>query len=139
MEITQKINRSDLMGALASGLCAIHCSLTPVLFIAAHPVLESTTNGHSHSSVWWAALDYIFLILSLIAVYFSAKHTKHTTIKWILWIAWGIFSLGLLSEPFHFAYGKWFMYIGSAVLVITHFQNYRHTQNLKRKIKVKPA
>ena len=134
MEITRKINRSDIMGALASGLCAIHCGLTPLLFFAAQPVLESTVDGHSHGSIWWGALDYVFLILSLVAVYFSAKHTHHKEIKWVLWIAWSIFAIGLLSEPFHLSYGKWLMYIGSAVLIIAHLKNYQYTQNLRRKV-----
>ena len=129
MEITQKkINRSDLIGAAASGLCAIHCTLTPILF-AAKPVLEGTMGVHAHGGGFWAVLDYTFLVLSLAAVWYSARHTNHATIKRILWIAWLVFAAGLLSEPLDLSYGKWLMYIGSVTLVITHLQNYRYCKN----------
>lgn len=48
MEVTHgKLNRSDLLGVAASGLCAIHCTLTPLLF-AAKPLLEGTVGEHAH-------------------------------------------------------------------------------------------
>lgn len=129
MEITQnKIGQSDLLGAAASGLCAIHCTLTPIFF-AAKPVLDGAIGEHANCSGLWAALDYVFLVLSLAAVWYSAKQTSHTVIKWVLWIAWLVFAGGLLSEPMHIANGKWFMYAGSITLVIAHVQNYRYCIN----------
>ena len=121
----KKINRSDVLGITASGLCAIHCALTPLIF-AVKPVLQNTVSGHGHShGHWWSLFDVLFLILSLVAVYFSSKHTKNKTIKWVLWVAWAIFSLGLLSEFIEFPNGIWLMYIGSFALIITHFINHR--------------
>ena len=129
MEIIQKkINRSDLLGAAASGLCAIHCTLTP-LFFAAKPVLDGALGEHAHCTGVWAVFDYVFLVLSLAAVWYSARHTNLASIKWILWIAWVVFAVGLLAEPLNFSHGKWLMYTGSIALVITHIQNYRHCQN----------
>ena len=127
---TQKLNYSDLLGVTASGLCAIHCALAPVLF-ATRPVLESTMGTHSHGPGFWALLDYLFLIFSLVAVWFSARHTTHKGIKRVLWIAWAVFSIGLLSETFHFHQGKWLMYIGSIVLVLAHTYNHRYCKKLK--------
>ena len=122
---TQKLGYSDLLGVSASGLCAIHCALAPLLF-ASKPLLESTfeKHGHSHGPGFWALLDYLFLLLSLVAVWFSAKHTTQKKVKVILWIAWVVFSLGLLSESFHFEHGKWFMYIGSLSLIAAHAYNH---------------
>ena len=128
MEITHnKLNRTDLMGAAASGLCAIHCTLTP-LILAVRPVLEGSVGEHAHGCGSWAALDYVFLTFSLVAVWFSARYTSHASIKWILWIAWVIFAAGLFAEPLGFSHGKWLMYGGSITLVITHIQNYRYCQ-----------
>ena len=127
MAITYKINRSDILGASASALCAIHCTLSPLLF-ALKPVLESTNGNHSHTAGCWAALDYIFLVISLVAVWYSARHTNHSNIKWILWAAWGLFAFGLLSEPFDLSFGKWLMYGGSFTLFITHWKNYQLCQ-----------
>jgi len=129
MDITNdKIGQSDILGALASGLCAIHCTLTPILF-AAQPVIEGAVGEHAHGSVFWAMFDYIFLVLSLVAVWFSARQTDHQKIKQILWISWAVFAFGLLSEPLHIPFGKVFMYAGSIALVITHIQNYRYCRN----------
>lgn len=129
MEATQRrLNQSDLLGAAASGLCAIHCTLTPLLF-AAKPLIEGTMGEHAHGVGFWAVFDYVFLLLSLAAVWYSALHTSHSSIKWVLWIAWVVFAIGILSEPLELAYGKWLMYIGSIALVITHLQNYRYCRS----------
>lgn len=138
MDQTKKLNYSDWLGAAASGLCVIHCTLTPLLF-AARPMLESTLDVHAHGSGFWALLDYLFLILSLAAVWYSARHTGHTGIKWILWGAWGIFAIGLLSEPFHFSYGKWFMYAGSITLVVAHLYNHRYCKKIHKKVTAENA
>ena len=126
MNQLKKLDYSDWLGAATSGLCAIHCMLTP-LFFAAKPVLESTGVEHAHGL--WGMLDFVFLILSLLAVWFSARHTTHSTLKWVLWFAWGVFAVGLLSESF--AFGKWLMYAGSITLVIAHIKNHRHCQQCK--------
>ncbi len=127
MNQIKKLNYSDWLGASASGLCAIHCTLTPILF-AAKPAIASTMGEHGHAHGMWAALDYIFLVLSFVAVWYSARNTTHTTFKWVLWVALAVFTFGLLSEPLELSFGKWFMYAGSIALVITHIQNYRYCQ-----------
>ena len=129
----EKLGYSDFLGAVASGLCAIHCALTPVFF-AARPVLETTMGKHSHGPGFWALLDYLFLVLSLAAVWYSARHTDHTGIKRALWGAWSIFAIGLLSESFHFHHGIWFMYVGSITLVVTHLYNHRHCKKSRMKV-----
>ncbi len=130
MNQTEKMDYSDWLGAAASGLCAVHCTLTP-LFFAAKPALAGTVGEHAHGDGLWGALDYIFLILSLLAVWYSARHTTHTALRWILWAAWAVFAVGLLSEPLELSFGKWFMYAGSISLVIAHLKNYRHCQQCK--------
>ncbi|WP_394748896.1 MerC domain-containing protein [Spongiimicrobium salis] len=127
----EKLRYSDLLGVAASGLCAVHCALTP-LFFATRPILENIIGKHHHASGYWALLDYLFLILGLIAVWYSARHTVHKGIKSILWAAWGVFALGLLSETFHFIYGMWFMYLGSIALVVAHIYNHRYCKKSKR-------
>jgi len=127
MEITQNSNYSNLLGAAASGLCAVHCAATPLLF-AAKPVLEHAAGGHDHAhgSPLWAAFDYIFLVLSFVAVWYSTRHTDHRKLKWVLWISWTVFAVGLLSEPFDLTYGSWLMYGGSIALVVAHLKNFQH-------------
>lgn len=127
MEIIRNSNYSNLLGATASGLCAIHCAATPLLF-AAKPVLEhaATEHGHAQGSPLWAAFDYVFLLLSFVAVWYSVRHTNHRTLKRVLWASWGVFATGILFEAFHLPYGHWLMYSGSIALVIAHVKNYQH-------------
>lgn len=126
----KKLDFSDLFGATVSGLCAIHCTLTP-LFFAARPLLQNSAEAHAHGSAFWASLDFVFLVLSLIAVWFSSRHTSHKNIKWILWIGWIFFAAGLLLEQLDFSAAIWLMYIGSITLIITHVQNYRYCKRCK--------
>jgi len=129
----KKIEYSDFLGIFASGLCAVHCAITPIFFLS-KPLLEHSNELHSHGNLFWSALDYVFLILSFIAIWYSSKHTSHKNIKTIFWVAWCIFTLGLISEKIDFEYGLWLTYLGSIILVIAHIINYRHC----RKCKVNP-
>lgn len=128
MNQSKRINYSDWLGMSASGLCAIHCAITPLLF-AAKPALTSTLGEHAHGHGWWSFLDYLFLAVSFLAVWYSARHTTHVTLKWVLWAAWGVFAVGLLLEQFEMTFGQWLMYAGSFALVIGHMKNYQHCQN----------
>ena len=129
--LARNLNRSDLLGAIVSGVCAIHCTVTP-LFFAAKPVLEQVVSTEAHASPWWAALDYIFLALSLAAVWYSARHTSHRVLKWVFWLAWIGFAAGLFSEHWDLAYGKWLMYAGSATLIVAHIQNIRYCKRCEQ-------
>jgi hypothetical protein len=129
MEVIQNSNYSNLIGAAASGLCAVHCAATPLLFVA-KPLLEGAAgeHAHAHGSPLWAAFDYVFLVLSFVAVWYSTRHTDHRTLTRVLWVSWAVFALGLLSEPFNLPYGSWLMYGGSITLVVAHLKNFQHCQ-----------
>ena len=120
--------KSDLLGIMASGLCAVHCAVTP-FFFAARPLLDKAVCDRSccsNAPLGWAMLDYLFLLISLLAVWYSAKHTTSRTVRFLLWVGWACFAVGLLLEGGAFASGKWMMYTGSAGLVATHVVNFRH-------------
>ena len=126
---------SDLFGMFASGLCAVHCAATP-FFFAARPLLDNAAtcsqSGCCSNAPWqWAMLDYLFLFISLVAVWYSAKHTTNQLVKFLLWAAWGCFALGLFLEGGAFEFSKWIMYTGSAGLVATHIVNYRYCRTCR--------
>ena len=125
MEVIQNSNYSNLVGAAASGLCAVHCAATPLLF-AAKPVLGHAVGEHAHGSPLWAAFDYVFLVLSFLAVWYAARHSDHSILKRVLWVSWVVFATGILFEAFHLPYGHWLMYGGSIALVVVHVKNYQH-------------
>ena len=126
--------KSDLLGVLASGLCAVHCAITP-LFFAARPLLDKAMREGGHGceqAPWgWAMLDYLFLVISLLAVWYSARHTSSRNVRLLLWVGWACFAMGLLLEATEFAFGKWLMYAGSIALVVTHIVNFRHCRACK--------
>lgn len=80
---------------------------------------EADHHGHGI----WGSLDFAFLAASLIAVYFAAKASQRITTRVWLWVGWATFAMGLLME--HLGMVGWLMYVGSAVLVITHLVNFR--------------
>ena len=118
-----RANHSDILGAAASGLCTIHCIVTPFLFVAT-PLMEETAQGHVHGSNIWEALNYIFLVLSFIAVWHSTRHSDLPIIKWVLWISWLTLALGLLTDQMGLPSGRWLMYIGSISLIVAHLYNF---------------
>ncbi len=122
--ITYK-QKSDTIGVFASSLCLIHCVSTPLLFIAQAHAACCDVDAPS----WWKSLDYIFLAVSFIAVYWSAKSTSKQWIKPAMWITWALLSFIILNEK-----GQWLalpeyaIYIPSLGLVFLHVYNLKFCQ-----------
>ena len=47
--------KSDTIGALASGLCMVHCLATPFFFIAS----ACSASCCSNTPLWWQWMDYM--------------------------------------------------------------------------------
>ena len=113
------ILKSDFAGAFFSFLCLIHCILTPIIFISSCTVAAVST-GH----LLWGSFDYIFIFISLIAIYFSSKKTNSNYIFYALWICWVILSFYLINEKTHLIeLNEITLYISSSYLVILHSYN----------------
>ena len=80
-----KINyRADLIGALASSLCVIHCMATPFIFF----IKSSADLCCSETPTWWQSIDYIFLTVAFFAVLHIANNKRSSKlIKSLLIIA----------------------------------------------------
>ena len=88
------LRKPDIIGAIISTLCVVHCLLTPLLFVA-----QSYTAAHSHEApFWWKNLDYVFILISVIAVYESTKKSTNKLIKAGLWMSWIMLFLLILNE-----------------------------------------
>jgi hypothetical protein len=88
------LRKPDTIGAIVSTLCVVHCLLTPLLFVA-----QSYTATHSHEApFWWKNLDYLFILISIIAVYESTKKSTNKLIKAGLWMSWIMLFLLILNE-----------------------------------------
>jgi len=110
----------NTIGMFAGILCTIHCIATPLLFIAK----ACSTTCCSDAPVWWIMIDYLFLLISFIAIYFISKSL---TIKWLkisFWISWIILLFTILDHSFGiFILPQNFIYIPSSLIISLHFYN----------------
>lgn len=118
--------KSNLIGAFASGLCLIHCLAAPFIFVA-QATAAHHHDHHHHDIGWWSSLDYVFLGISSIAVYYSAQNTS---LKWMptaLYASWAGLSFLLLNEKFHLIHlSHEMIYIPTLSLIGLHVYNTRY-------------
>lgn len=72
----------------------------------------------------YLSLDYVFIGVNIIAVYFATRHYAPPIIKRSLWGFLGLFTIALLLEDTDPAF-EYLAYAASAGLVITHLFNIR--------------
>ncbi|GAA3514392.1 hypothetical protein GCM10022393_30410 [Aquimarina addita] len=123
MNILQLRLKSDLIGALASVLCLVHCIATPLLFMAQAGMVE---NGEAHPK-WWGVLDMIFLGISFIAIWWSVKTTSKNWMRNALWISWAVLASIILNEKMSlFPVVEQAIYVPSTILVLLHLYNRKY-------------
>lgn len=116
-------SNSDIIGAVASTLCFLHCLATPLFFVA----YAGTAIAEESQPWWWGTLDIIFLAISFFAVYWSARTTSKSWIKYALWISWLLLSLIVLNEKFELLhFSEEVIYVPTAALVLLHIYNHRY-------------
>ena len=96
MTLTQKILKSDIIGASASGFCIIHCAATPILFLANLSIFPSCET----IPLWWQLLNYLFLTVSFFAVIAAVKKSTKVWLGIALIISWSFLFLVILIETF---------------------------------------
>lgn len=122
---SETIHKTDLWGALAGSVCLIHCMITPFLFIAK----ACTSSCCSESPLWWQAVDYVFILISLIAIKFVTNNISHKGITIAFWTSWilllvttldGTLQTGLLPHSF--------IYLPALAIIGLHFYNMKYSQ-----------
>lgn len=103
---------SDYIGVLSSLLCLAHCLITPA-------VISFQMLYHSNSSTF-EFLEYIFLFLSFVAVFFSSKNYNRNKGKLVLWLTFMIFASSII---FHDTIPSLVSYLSSASLIMLHLLN----------------
>jgi len=118
-------DRPNLWGSFASGLCLVHCVATPFLF-AAH---TGHVHGHQSSPMWWGFLDVLFLLISFLAVFWSAKNTSKNWMKFTLWIFWALLAGIILNEKLELIHlNHEIIYLPSVALIVLHLYNRKYCQ-----------
>lgn len=116
--MTFGINKSDSVGILSSSLCLLHCLATPFLFVA-----QTQIFAHAPSKpIWWSSLDFVFIIISAFAIYFSSKNTSKKWISVALWISWFLLLFIIANEKVAwFTIPEFAIYFPSATLIFLHW------------------
>ena len=109
-------SKADYMGMAGSILCLIHCLITPAL------ALGSSLSVHSHAVGGIFNLDYLFILVNGIAVYFATREHRIPLLRVFLWGSWLLFSVSLLLENAH-PFFKIMGYVGSGLLIAGHGYN----------------
>ncbi|MEM1336520.1 MAG: MerC domain-containing protein [Bacteroidota bacterium] len=125
MKAIQFASKSDVIGAWASGLCLVHCLATPFLFVAQAGLVSS---GESHPQ-WWGVLDFVFLAVSFLAIWWSSKTTSKRWIQIALWASWLLLLFIVLNEKFSLLpLAEQAIYVPAIGLIFFHLYNRRYCQ-----------
>ena len=123
--LSNTLKKSDTNGALSSLLCMVHCIATPFLLIV-------TTCGVAccaASPSLWQWLNYIFLIISCIAIINSTKNSNSKFIKYSLWTSWSGLLLFIINIKFNFFYvPEHIKFIPAFSLIALHIYNLKYYQ-----------
>ncbi|RMG63624.1 MAG: MerC domain-containing protein [Bacteroidetes bacterium] len=116
---------SDYLGITSALICLLHCLAGPFVLGATMHLHEH--QAHGESGLWWLdhRWDYFFLLLGLIAVWFSARHTHRRTMKVLLWMTYGALAGAILLET-QAMFFQFLVYGASLGLIAAHVYNLRH-------------
>jgi MerC mercury resistance protein len=115
-------HKADYIGITGSVLCLIHCLVTPVLLLTSAVLRQDVLLRAS-----WHSLDYVFIGVNVVAVFFATRHSTNPGIRLSLWGFLGVFAGSLLLEE-RSAVFAWVGYAASFGLIITHLVNIRYCQ-----------
>jgi len=112
--------KSDSIGAIASTMCVVHCLMTPLFFA----VQSITVVQHNNVPLWWINLDFLFITISVIAVYHSVKKSSSYLMKYLLWVSWVTLFVLILNEKTEWISLKEIItYFAAIVLAFLHIYN----------------
>jgi hypothetical protein len=114
-------NKSDLFGALASSLCMVHCLITPLIFVV------QVCTASCCAPWWWRLIDYIFLVISIATIYYTAKRTSLQWMPKALYISWGVLAFLIFNEGLNWlTIPHVFVYLPAFSLVFLHLYNRKY-------------
>jgi uncharacterized membrane protein (UPF0136 family) len=108
-------SKADYVGILGSVLCIVHCMLVPALAFG-----SSVVTHHEHTGL--RSLDFLFIIINGLAVFYATRNHKSLLLGILLWGALTLFAAALIFEGKHPAF-TWLGYVGSALLIVGHLVN----------------
>jgi len=123
------IIKSDTLGILTCALCIVHCFSTPFFIILSYNYLQTE---HLTSVIWFKNLDYFFLVISFILVFFSSKTTSKSLMKFLFWLSWSLFFISIVNEKIELLMIPELMtYMTSILLAGIHLLNFKYCKPKK--------
>lgn len=127
---TLNSNKFDLLGVLASSLCMVHCLATPIIFVVQASIVGCSEAG----PWWWRMIDSLFLVVSIIAIYHSARATSLQWMPMALYGCWGVLAFLIINEQLSLlTIPHYLIYLPAFSLVFLHLYNRKYcrcdTQN----------
>jgi len=117
--------KPDVLGALASGLCMLHCIATPLLFVVQSCSTQSSCR--SESPLWWSSIDYFFIGVTFFAIYHASKHSVKPWMGSVLFLAWAVLSLLVINEKFVLLLVPvWCKYLAAFTMISLHLYNLKY-------------
>ena len=117
------INNSDYIGATSSGLCMLHCFATPFIFLSQ----SAAINISQEITFLWYLLNYMFLLISFIAIYYSVKNSSNFLVKVLLYSFWISLSALIINEALLlFPIPELYTYISAFTLITLHMYNLKY-------------
>ena len=114
------IRNSDRIGVISSTLCMMHCFATPFLFLSQTSLIFMTVD----LTTTWYIINFIFLITSFIAIYYSVKNSSNKFIKIFLYFFWTILTLLIINETVGFlSIPETATYLSAFSLICLHIYN----------------
>ena len=116
-------SKADTLGAATSGLCAIHCIITPFIFLAK----AGSAAMHVDPPVWYQLIDYLFIIISFVAIHYATKNSTKNWMRISLWSTWGLLLVAILNETFEvIPLPEASVYIPALVIAGLHLYNQKY-------------
>ena len=114
---------SDHVGITASSFCMLHCFFTPLLFLSQATSVTLTNK----IPFLWQSLNFLFLLISLLAIYHTVKNSTRLSVKVLLVSSWLILTILILNEFFEISsIPELYTYVSATSLAGLHVYNLKH-------------
>jgi len=113
----------DKLGIVSSTLCMIHCIGTPFIFFAK----ACQTTCCSGAPVWWLVIDYIFLVISFVAIYYTTQKKINIWLNKLFWISWTTLLFAVIEHSFSLSLvPNYFIYIPAFIIILLHIYSLKY-------------
>ena len=97
--------------------------MTPLLFIYQVELI----NLNKEEIFSWQSLNYLFILVSFLAIYRSAQNSSKSIIKILMFVSWIFLCLILLNEQFEvFQIKEFYTYLAISLMSGLHFYNLKY-------------